>query len=128
LSIVERYVWRNEAESLSGINLDELANPPAKHGANQDVRVQNDHLTSRRLPTPTHLFELSHEFSFIHAGEGFRQPVSGGFEFRKLRCLASFSPRWNIDTQCLATASDSDRCVRLKESRNPIPKLTDAYL
>jgi hypothetical protein len=64
-------------------------------------------LTSRRLPTPTHLFELSYEFSFFHVGEGFRQPVSGGSEFRKLRCLASFSPRWNIDTQCLATASVS---------------------
>jgi hypothetical protein len=59
LSVVERYVWRNEAKSLSGINLDEVANPPAKHRANKDVRVQNNHLTSRRLSTPAHLFELS---------------------------------------------------------------------
>jgi hypothetical protein len=35
LGIVERYVWRNETKSLSRINLDELANSPAKHRANK---------------------------------------------------------------------------------------------
>ena len=42
MSVVERYVWRNEAKPLSGMNLDEMANPPTKRRANNDVRVEND--------------------------------------------------------------------------------------
>jgi hypothetical protein len=77
-------------------------------GADKDVRIQNNHLkfNESRLPTPTHLFELRYEFSFIDVGQSFSQSVSGSFEFRKLRRLASSAPRWNIDAQCLATASD----------------------
>ncbi len=46
LSIVESNVRRNEAKSLDRIGLKELADPPSQDGANEDVRVENNHLSS----------------------------------------------------------------------------------
>src|SRR5215813_7751192 len=80
------------------------------------------------LPAPAHLFKLSYNFFLIYIRQSLSQTISGRSQFRNLRRLGPSPARWNINTKRLTTTSDSDWCIRLKKTGDPLPEFPHANL
>src|ERR1035437_1035384 len=126
-SIGEGNVGSEEAHALGRIGIDELPHATAQNSPDQDIRVENDHLSGYALPATTQLLELAHQLFFVNIRQSLGKAICGGLQFGKIggHAAASASSR-NVEAVSLAAARDGNRSVRLQKRGNSLAELADA--